>query len=99
MKKTVFSALVLFVVFMTAGTAIAQQEWQWGKRGQFPVKDIAVDNNGNTYVLWPVSEQANVDGHPIPGRGNTDMAVSSFSCNGTYRWTKVIGSTDRKSVV
>lgn len=93
MKKTVFSALVLFVVFMTAGTAIAQQEWQWGKRGQFPVKDIAVDNNGNTYVLWPVSEQANVDGHPIPGRGNTDMAVSSFSCNGTYRWTKVIGST------
>ena len=73
------------------------QQWQWGKRGQNQTREIAVDRNGNTYLLWAIGSQANVDGHAIPGFGNTDIAITSFRCNGAYRWTKVIGTASPDS--
>jgi PKD repeat protein len=36
----------------------------------------------------------NVSGHTVTGWGNQDILISSFKCDGTYRWSKDIGGTD-----
>ncbi|OJW84506.1 MAG: hypothetical protein BGO69_10965 [Bacteroidetes bacterium 46-16] len=80
------------------------QAWQWGKRGgssEFDINnnnetvvDMATDKNGNVYVLSSVRQiDLNVDGHPLTGWGEWDNVVSSFSCDGTYRWSKIIGTS------
>ncbi len=92
MKKTVFSVLTLFTIILWS-SAIQAQQWQWGKRAQNQTREIAIDNKGNTYVLWAIGSQANVDGHPVASNGSTDIGITSFRCDGTYRWTKTIGTT------
>lgn len=76
----------------------AQQDWQWGKRVEIMVNDMAVDNHGNVYVSWELKHTENIDGHTIepfhtiyPSITLTNGALTSFSCDGTYRWTKVVG--------
>lgn len=75
----------------------AQQGWQWGKQVEINTYDMAVDNHGNSYILWNVDRDYDVDGHTIhPFKaiwyGGPSIAVTSFTCDGTYRWTKVIGA-------
>ncbi|ESU26560.1 hypothetical protein FLJC2902T_25310 [Flavobacterium limnosediminis JC2902] len=47
-------------------------------------------------MLSPVGQTLlNIDGNPKTNYGDssskTDFALSSFSCDGTYRWSKIIG--------
>jgi hypothetical protein len=94
MKKQLYFIILLLICI---NPAQAQQQWQWGKSAQNQTREIAVDKNGNTYVLWAIGSQASVDGHPIASNGSTDIGISSFRCDGTYRWTKVIGTTSPDS--
>ena len=109
MKKAILIACALI-----AGFSSNAQTWQWGKRGgcQFDglnsqpheqVIDIATDKNGNVYALGLVESSggANVDNHTLTLYGTKDVVLTSFSCNGAYRWTKVIGgaSQDRPVAV
>ncbi|OJW84162.1 MAG: hypothetical protein BGO69_11870 [Bacteroidetes bacterium 46-16] len=82
------------------------QGWQWGKRGgssdndvnnnNETVTDMATDKSGNIYVLSKVLQtDLNVDGHPKTNYGYWDIMISSFSCDGSYRWSKVIGADDQ----
>ncbi|MBP8066216.1 MAG: hypothetical protein KAY31_01930 [Flavobacterium sp.] len=57
---------------------------------------MATDSQKNIYVLAPVGQTLlNIDGNPKTNFGDssskTDFALSSFSCDGTYRWSKIIG--------
>lgn len=57
---------------------------------------MATDSQKNIYVLSPVGQTLlNIDGNPKTNYGDssskTDFALSSFSCDGTYRWSKIIG--------
>lgn len=99
MKKQL-TILILLMSVITTG-AIAQS-WQWGKRGGSaegsgsagtePVVDMATDQNGNVYVLANTkSYMLNVDGHALTSYGSSDIVLSSFDCEGNYRWSKVIG--------
>jgi hypothetical protein len=99
MKKS----FVIFVLLLAYMPTFAQS-WQWGKRGgsadMFSVSgsdetviDMATDKNGNVYILSNVGTTAlNVDGHTKIGFGNQDILLSSFTCNGIYRWSKVVGA-------
>jgi hypothetical protein len=67
------------------------------------VRKIVTDANGNIYLLVPVGiSNLNIDGHPkatysILGGGsgaNIDFVIASFACDGSYRWSKVIGGQD-----
>jgi len=88
-------------------TVMAQPTWQWGKRGGSgnpatngccyeTVKDMATDRNGNVYVLGTANMGINVDGHTHNGYGNNlssgNLVLSSWNCNGNFRWMKVMGS-------
>src|SRR5690606_20902057 len=95
MKNKLINILIVLVLFMLPAVH-AQQEWQWGKRVGIQANDIAVDQNGNTYVLWSLHGTTVIDGHTLTSNGSGDIALTSFNCDGDYRWSKVIGgsSTD-----
>src|ERR1035437_4309514 len=97
--------LAFYFLLSTFYLTNAQSSWQWGKRGgsssfgsggpDETVVDMATDTHGNIYVLSMVMQTGlNVDGHAITGWGNHDVLISSFKCDGTYRWSKIIGSNN-----
>ena len=76
-------------------------EPQWGLGyGSFSVdsgKDLAIDNNGNIYLLGEFSDQADFD----PGaeeavrtslNRSLDVIVASYSSEGAFRWAVPFGS-------
>lgn len=61
---------------------------------------MVTDTNGNIYILGTVGiANCNIDGVPLVtygsytggGTATTDGIVASFTCNGTLRWSKIIG--------
>ena len=99
----------LFVAIILSCNFSYSQSWQWAKSGgssdnsasvgtgnEEDVYDMATDPHGNIYVLATVQQTgANVDGHTIPTWGDRDNVVlTSFRCDGTYRWSKVLGNNN-----
>lgn len=95
--------LSTFYFLLFTFSANAQQTWQWGKSGGSSsissnnnferVLDIATDKWGNSYFLAVVYQAGmSVDGNLLNGFGNNDAVISSFDCNGNYRWGKVLGT-------
>ena len=85
--------------------SLSAQTWQWAKGGggegslnnPESVVDIATDADGNVTIISPVDKtNLMIDGHPKTAWGfnqqTPNYAIAQFSCNGTYRWSKVIGS-------
>ncbi|MEO6832555.1 MAG: hypothetical protein ABI169_10140, partial [Chitinophagaceae bacterium] len=97
-------ALVLLLLLGVTQSTEAQT-WQWGKRGgdkfdginptpEDAVIDMATDKNGNVYLVAEIEGgdgTGDIDGHALAHYGFKDVVVASFSCNGSYRWSKVIG--------
>ncbi len=97
--------LMVYIFFITASTHLDAQTWQWGKSGGTTdsfntlteeVKSACTDIYGNVYLVSDVaSTNSQVDGVPKQnynsGFGLTDGILASFSCSGSYRWSKVIG--------
>jgi hypothetical protein len=84
---------------------MAQPTWKWGRSGGSQVDnfndwteyiyDITSDKNGNIYALAKVyAGDLHVDNNSVAGQGQKDILLTSFACDGTYRWSKVIGSDD-----
>jgi hypothetical protein len=64
------------------------------------IQSMATDTYGNIYILGTVGiANCNIDGVPLVtygsytggGTATTDGIVASFTCNGTLRWSKIIG--------
>jgi hypothetical protein len=87
-------------------TASAQQKgWQWIKQGGAQIEgnekervyDIATDSDRNIYVVSPIGVyDLKIDGNTKTFYGSSgtsvgDYALASFACDGTYRWSKIIG--------
>jgi hypothetical protein len=101
LMKKVLLLSALAILFSNLADA---QSWQWGKRGgsadngggsgdRETVTDMATDPNGNVYILAYAGKTAlNFDGHTKTGYSRRGWFIVSVSCNGTYRWSKVIGS-------
>jgi len=103
MKKRL---LLLLGMTLFLCQAINAQSWQWGKRGgssdtygtgaDEKVVDMTTDRQGNVYILSSVMQTGlNVDGHPVTEWGDYDMLITSFKCDGSYRWSKDIGNSNR----
>jgi hypothetical protein len=98
---------IVIVVFLLLSFTGHSQSWQWVKRGgstQNPdnsdpqselVRFLETDNNGNIYVTSPVTQfSLNIDGNAKVGYGYKDNVLASFACDGTYRWSTVIGGPE-----
>ena len=104
MKRLLQKGVAIAALAILGVSVATAQTWQWGKRGGGPfdgtniqphekIVDIATDKNGNVYMLGVLSASGapTIDGHVLTTFGEKDIIVSSFSCNGAYRWSKVIG--------
>jgi hypothetical protein len=105
MRQILTPFFLLCLMLNALGSVLhAQSDWRWGRRGGSSVAatsygpyeqvtDMATDKNGNVYVLSNVYKFINVDGQTRIGYGTStqDIAVASWSCNGTFRWLKIIG--------
>jgi hypothetical protein len=103
----------LHIIFLVPIFSFSQS-FQWIKDGGSAenlgtndyeqVYSIATDSEKNIYVLSKVGmSNLNVDGHPKTNYDNpsytpTDIVLASFTCNGTYRWSKIIGGGDREEI-
>jgi hypothetical protein len=90
------------------------QSFQWIKDGGSSenlgsndfeqVYSIATDSQKNVYVLSKVGMSSlNIDGNPKNNYDNpsaipTDVVLASFACEGTYRWSKIIGGNDTEEI-
>ena len=77
------------------GGSIDQLDTTGGGR-QEEVYGIVTDSHKNIYTISYVGKNnLNVDGNTKTNFGDdttlTDVCLSSFSCDGTYRWSKIIG--------
>uniref|UniRef100_UPI004049FC2F T9SS type A sorting domain-containing protein n=1 Tax=Flavobacterium sp. TaxID=239 RepID=UPI004049FC2F len=105
---------ILLLLFSLWGLTSYAQSFQWIKDGGSAenlgsndyeqVYSIATDSQKNTYVLSKVGmSNLNVDGNPKSNYDNpsstpTDIVLASFSCDGTYRWSKIIGGGDTEVI-
>ena len=106
--KLIKPTLLLLVMLQLFCWNTQSQTMQWAKRGggvsdqlgegRESVKHIITDNAGNVFALVTVTKDfLDIDGHlktayMYNGYRNAD-AIVSFSCDGTYRWSKVISNT------
>jgi hypothetical protein len=91
--------LVLFALFFIA--AANAQSWQWGQRGGSAetispdyedVRAIETDSEGNVFFLAPVGSFAlTIGSQNKTSYGYRDFMIGSFACDGTLRWSTVIG--------
>lgn len=97
-------SVLLYVLLLSTTQTLQAQSWQWAngggsdgdlQNGYEEVKSICTDIYGNVYISAPVSNSTlYVAGVPKPTYAQTglnDNVIASFSCNGAYRWSKVIG--------
>ncbi|MEE9350352.1 MAG: T9SS type A sorting domain-containing protein [Flavobacteriaceae bacterium] len=96
--------LLLASWFLLLGSFPAYaQDWQWIKDGgsldgnpDEQVIDMVTDSDRNVYVISQVGKNGlTIDGNVKTNWGDNttlrDIALASFSCDGTYRWSKIIG--------
>jgi len=100
------SLLLIVSILFTINQLTNAQSWQWGARGgsadsygsgpDETVIDMATDPKGNVYVLSKVLQTSlSVAGHAVTGWGAQDILLTSFRCDGTYRWSKDIGGDNQ----
>ncbi len=103
--KTNLLKKLLLLTFLISNITFSQS-FQWGKRGggnnsisydldaEQPLK-IVTDSNNNVYTISRVTSTGlDVDGNTRPYYDNStefDYVLSSFACDGSYRWSKTIG--------
>lgn len=104
---------LLFITFLLPFLGYAQS-FQWIKDGGSAenlgsnnfeqVYSIATDSQKNVYVLSKVGMSSlNIDGNPKtnyddPSSFPTDIVLASFSCDGAYRWSKIIGGRNIEEI-
>ena len=113
MKKTITSYLLPYTLYLLPFLGYAQS-FQWIKDGGSSENlgsndyeqaySIATDSQKNVYVLSKVGMSSlNIDGNPKtnyddPSSTPTDVVLASFACDGTYRWSKIIGGSNTENI-
>lgn len=99
-NKTIVFSLFSFLFSLFS---LQAQDWQWIKDGgssdgnpDEQVIDMVTDSDRNVYVISQVGKNGlTIDGNVKTNWGDNttlkDIALASFSCDGTYRWSKIIG--------
>ncbi|GLB50809.1 T9SS type A sorting domain-containing protein [Neptunitalea lumnitzerae] len=111
LKKLLFSTT--YILLLTTCTLQAQ-DWQWIQRGggyttmsngytREGIVDIVVDSDNNSYTMSPIGGlQPDVAGNPLTFYGYSnnipDYVLTSFSFDGTYRWSKVFGGGGNETI-
>ncbi len=92
----------IFLFLLLTTYSSFSQSWLWGRSGgsisyvigHEKAESMSVDADGNVYLMANVGNGMLKSGDvPLVSCGGTDGLITSFSCSGEYRWSKVIGGT------
>lgn len=67
------------------------------------IRDIVTDQDNNYYFLGKIAHgDSHVDGNEVITFGSTitgshNIIITSFTCDGTYRWSRIIGGGNFQS--
>ncbi|MDK2772554.1 MAG: T9SS type A sorting domain-containing protein [Flavobacterium sp.] len=103
---------IKLLLFLLIGTFSRAQDWQWIKEGggtgtassntKEQVYSMVTDSQNNIYILSRVrGSDVEIDGNSKATYGYStpsDVVLASFSCNGTYRWSKIIGGNGTENI-
>lgn len=103
---------IKLLLFLLIGTFSRAQDWQWIKEGggtgtassntKEQVYSMVTDSQNNIYILSKVAGSGvEIDGNPknTYDSGNpNEVVLASFSCDGTYRWSKIIGGNGTENI-
>lgn len=98
--KTMKSLSFCFILLCGAAVLGAQTpQWQWavkaggidGDEGQ----SIAIDGNGNQYIIGCFDEIATFGNHTLTTGGGKDIFVAKLDSSGNWLWAIQAGGTDR----
>ncbi|MFZ4929588.1 T9SS type A sorting domain-containing protein [Chryseobacterium sp. Mn2064] len=105
LKNKLWGLMLIFPALSFSQT----YQWQWSKQAggisgsadpgfSYPfdesIRDIAVDNNNNTYYLATMREQGqNLNGSAVTNYGLSDLFLFSTDCQGNIRWSRAIGGS------
>ena len=94
-------SLVLCLALLCGAAALGAQtpQWQWavkaggidGDEGQ----SIAIDGNGNQYIIGCFDEIATFGNHTLTTGGGKDIFVAKLDSSGNWLWAIQAGGTDR----
>ncbi len=108
-KNHIMKRIILIISILLISITAEAQSWQWGKRGgstdnlginyREEVQSMVTDSQNNIYIISSVGKnELDVDGVTKTYYGDpttiVDVVVASFSCDGTYRWSKIIGGAN-----
>jgi hypothetical protein len=95
----------LLILCTLSGFAQVSAEWQWASRAggtggtgggdvDDQARDIAVDNEGNTYVVGNIYQSgfATFDTTSVPTYGDRDIFIAKYNCEGKLEWVKTGGN-------
>lgn len=111
LKKTILFLLLLYTGLVCSaqswqwgkrGGSINELSTTSNKRPE-QVYSIVTDPDRNIYTLSPVGKyDLDIDGIPKTNFADlntiTDYALTSFACDGTYRWSKIIGGAGNENI-
>ncbi|MBW2736079.1 MAG: hypothetical protein JRH20_27145, partial [Deltaproteobacteria bacterium] len=82
-------------VFITSFTSAGGHRWQkaLGGTSSSAGLSVAVDGNGDVYVVGNYQGAANFGGGDVTALGSSDIFVTSFTAAGAHRWQKSLGGT------
>ena len=94
-------SLVLCLALLCGAAVLGAQtpQWQWavkaggidGDEGQ----SIAIDGNGNQYIIGCFDEIATFGNHTLTTGGGKDIFVAKLDSSGNWLWAVKAGGTDR----
>lgn len=117
-KKT---ASLWLMLFLTPMLMAQQADWQWAKRGgsgtsslngtpiREEIDDMAVDKEGNIYIVSRVGGGPGMQGPTLSGvaaplnfygerNGSLALLLASYDCQGNYRWSKLVSGYSSSAV-
>ncbi|MBW2736660.1 MAG: hypothetical protein JRH20_30090 [Deltaproteobacteria bacterium] len=83
-------------IFITSFSADGTHRWQkvfGGTSSRNETTGMAVDINGNVTIIGDFYETAELADGNVTAQGGSDIFISSFTENGTYRWQKILGGS------
>ncbi len=102
---------LIYLTILCGCTLANAQSWVWGKRGGGSgntvetIQSMATDSQKNIYATAMVSAiNIDVDGHALNSTdmgqaiNPTDAVLTSFACDGSYRWSKIFTGQDREEL-
>ena len=107
--NTIPTIFLLFLCITTAPVFSQTVKWQWAQRAgglgsggggaDDKAVDIAVDNEGNTYVCGTIYDSffASFDTISVDTYGDDDMFIAKYNCEGELQWVKTSGNRQSDS--